>query len=244
MKKLAFRHKRVGKAGSYFISGSRSFLTASHLVALFGIIGAALRLSAEQPDTQPVLAHLTPWISAFLKNKINSFDIPNERVHGLRLNVLEDTNPHSPKYGLSFVWIVMAATEIDWKIAEPRTVANVNTIFEQTSNAEDIIVESGGYFGNKDDGSPIPLGLVIIAGAQKSAKIRWQSGGLIVKKNDETKIIPTAAFTGDNAITEALQSKPIVVKNRAMDILSNQPDFYNRTAVGLDVAGSYVCAGA
>jgi phosphodiester glycosidase len=217
---------------------------ALYLIALIGVVCAIFQLSAEQADTQAAPAHWTPWINAFLKNKINSIEIPNDRVHGLQLNVLQETNPNSSKHGLSVVWIAMPATEVGWRISEPRIVANVNATFEETAAAADIVVESGGYFGNKDDGSPIPLGLVIAAGELKNPKVRWQSGGVIVMKNGETKIMPIAAFTMNNAITEALQSKPIVVKNQAMDILSNQPDFYNRTAVGLDVGGGYVCVGA
>jgi len=77
--------------------------------------------------------------------------LPNKRLRSLRLDVLEDRNPESPKNGLSLVWIVLPVGEVEWTISEPRVSANANAIFAQTAAVEDIIVESGGYFGEKDD---------------------------------------------------------------------------------------------
>jgi uncharacterized protein YigE (DUF2233 family) len=209
---------------------------------LFGIIWAVLTLGIGVADVwSPSLA--TPWVSAFLKNKIHSIELPNKRIQGLHLDVLEEKNPQSPKYGLSLVWLVMPAAEVQWRISEPRTLANANATFAQAADTEDIIIESGGYFGNKEDGTNIPIGLVIAAGKQTSAKAHWKSGGVLIKRSGETGIVPIAAFTPDG-ITEALQSKPLLVKSGAMDILSNQPDLYNRTAIGLDATGNYICVGA
>jgi phosphodiester glycosidase len=218
--------------------------TALNRLGLVGIICATLAIRAPRADVKSSSTLNTTWINAFLKNRIDSIELPNRRLRGLRLNLLEDKNPGSPKLGLSLIWIVMPASQVDWTISEPRVSANANVVFAQTAAREDIIVESGGYFGDKEDGTKIPIGLVVTRGRQTSAKAHWQSGGILVKKNGETKVIPTSAFTPKERITEALQSKPILVKDGMNGILSNRPEFYNRTAVGLDAAGNYICAGA
>jgi phosphodiester glycosidase len=217
---------------------------ALYRLGLVGIICTVLVIRAAADDVESPTRLNTTWINAFLRNKIDSIEVPNKQLRSLHLDVLEDRNPDSPKRGLSLVWIVMPVGEVEWTISEPRVSANVNAIFARTAGAEDIIVESGGYFGDKEDGTKMPIGLVFTAGHQTSAKARWQSGGILVKKNAETKIVPTSAFTAKEAITEALQSKPILVKDGATGILSNRPEFFNRTAVGSDAAGNYICAGA
>ena len=195
---------------------------------------------SESPAPTPGIA----WIDTFLKQKIEFVDLPNTRVNELRLCALEDKNIESPKYGLSIVWLVIPGSTGEWKIAEPRVFSNANEVFNKAAAPEDFVVQNGGFFENGPNETRFPLGLIIADGMQRNPKVDWGSGGILLRSRDEARIVPLPAFGNEPGITEAIQSKPILVKDGKSGIYTSRPEYFNRTAVGLDASGNYICIGA
>jgi hypothetical protein len=104
-------------------------------------------------------------------------------------------------------------------------------------------VIDGGFFDARDDGTKTPVGLVITEGEEKNQKSNWPTGGIILRKQSETMIVEVAAFTPQKDISEALQSIPIVVKGGKRDVFNSRPEYFNRTAIGLDSSDNYVGVG-
>lgn len=121
-------------------------------------------------------------------------------------------------------------------------VADIELLFEETcAQAPASII--GGFFGEREDGTPYPLGLVVSDGRQASPWVPWTVGGAIVVDAANVTGIRYWRDMDDVSPVEALQSKPILVNENANDGIGPHWDRANRVAFGLTDSGDLVLAG-
>jgi hypothetical protein len=104
----------------------------------------------------------------------------------------------------------------------------------------------GGYFGERDDGTPYPVGLVVSDAAEVAPWAAWEVGGAIVVDRDLDTEIRYWSELDPTSIdaAEALQSKPILVDANRNDGIADRSDGWNRVAFGVTADGDLVLAGA
>jgi len=121
-------------------------------------------------------------------------------------------------------------------------VAEVERLFEETcAQAPASII--GGYFGERQDGTPYALGLIVSDGRQASPWAPWTAGGaIVVDAANDTAIRYWHEMEGLDPV-EALQSKPILVDANANDGIGAHWDRANRAAFGLTDGGDLVLIG-
>ena len=93
-------------------------------------------------------------------------------------------------------------------------------------------------------GGHAPLGLAVGDGVTLSpfSPRRW--GGVLVRRDGESAILPLAVLPDDAAWDHALQSSPILVADGANDMLGDDGRLDNRLAVVLDGSGGLALVGA
>lgn len=101
-----------------------------------------------------------------------------------------------------------------------------------------------GFFGYDAARHFIPVGLVISNGSAHSKIMQWGSGGVLAEAGHDISIIPIASFRAKHGISQAIQSKPLLVDAGRRGIKSDPGGLFNRVAVGLDRNGDIIIAGA
>lgn len=117
------------------------------------------------------------------------------------------------------------------------------SIYSEAAAPKDVLVASGGFFGYDEAGHLMPLGLLIDAGRRISRPVRWQSGGMITQGPDGISIVRVADYQADPLVSDALQSKPMLVMDRRNDMPEGESKLSDRIAVGLTERGDVLIIG-
>lgn len=104
-----------------------------------------------------------------------------------------------------------------------------------------LAVVNGGFFGPDHSGAMVPVGLVVADGVRTSAAYTWKSGGVLVA-DPGLRIIPAAEFDRKARFDQAMQCKPMVVRNGVNDMPEGETKRSMRTVIGLEKDGSLVVA--
>src|SRR5258706_2498530 len=183
------------------------------------------------------------WVASLLSRppRLISVDPKNPR---LQVKVVEDTDPHSPRYGVKLCWIVLPKREIGLRVNDLRRLGRSDGIYEAAAQARDIVVADGGYFGYGAKNQYIPIGLVVENGAKRNTQSRWSSGGVLIQEAGRIAVVAISNFRMSPEVEHAVQSKPMLVERGRSVIRSDPQPPFNRTAVGIASEGNIIIAGA
>jgi hypothetical protein len=175
------------------------------LVALVALM-LAPRAHAQSPSS-PDETPFARWLRGPLHREKARLATPAARFEKWR-----DTAIASPRFGttIAVVSVPLARARI---IVEPVVKHGaVETIHGGLAKAGDVAVVSGGFFGRNG----APDGLVLADDSVHNELAAWTEGGVLTQRNGRIAIVPISAFRlgGDE---HALQSKPILVRNRTID---------------------------
>lgn len=116
-------------------------------------------------------------------------------------------------------------------------------IYTDVAKASDLVVMSGGFFGYNKDGDLIPLGLVVDGGRLASRQIKWITGGMIIQGPDGIRIVRAVDYQAGNLISDAIQSKPMLVMGGLNDMPREGLKRSDRVGIGLSETGDLIIAG-
>lgn len=153
------------------------------------------------------------------------------------------TDMNNVRYGLTVCFIKIPLERVNLKIDELREYSSVIDVFEKRCQSSDVIITNGGYFEVTKDGERAPLGLSISNGITLSDKVNWREGGILFQANDTVGIIHINDYT-DQKFREAIQCKPILVRNSKNDIYSNSDSYFDRISIGITNANELIVCGA
>lgn len=148
--------------------------------------------------------------------------------------------PSYPFWGLTVCWVKIPISHSRVNISDIQKRQDINALYKDIANSQDLVLVTGGYFKNK-----LPEGLVISKGKRLSSKVRWNDlGGVLVQRNSVISIEPIKSFVEDSRITEALQSKPILVKDGKIDNLKPDNLRYDKVAIGITLDNELIVVGS
>ena len=145
---------------------------------------------------------------------------------------------------LELVVVVVPGGGARWRVVETDIVAPRAATLAAAACEDAVAVASGGFFVALEGGGYAPLGLAVGNGAELSPFSPRRYGGVLVRADEHSAILPIAAFDPATPWQQALQSSPIVVAEGANDMLRDDHRADNRLAVGLNGAGDMVLVGA
>lgn len=147
------------------------------------------------------------------------------------------------RYGLTVCFIKIPLDRVNLKIDEIRQYDSVRYIFENNKLSTDLVISNGGFFGLDDNHQRVPLGLVISDGATLNSNANWKEGGILFQINDTVGIIHISEYNNQK-FQQAIQCKPILVRNSRLDIYSNSYDFFDRISIGITNEDELIICGA
>lgn len=151
--------------------------------------------------------------------------------------------------GLILAWLYVPAGTVRPVIAQTGTERPLKLLSEALLSP-DLAIVNGGFWANSPDKTCVPDGLLITAGKERSPLADWRGkkgepvGAVVSVKNRLVAISSVKSYRPDPQDDFALQSKPMLVEQGNSGIRSDDSVLWNRTALGVDSAGSLVIAGA
>ena len=153
---------------------------------------------------------------------------------GARVFVADAVRPSDTSSRVTLVWTEVshgAGTVVE--VVDVRKRDEVQLIFERASSEGSVAMVNGGYWGYRADRrTPMPLGLVMSHRRTISPRIAWPSGGSFFVTPSSVGVVKATDTLPDD-VTEAIQSKPILVTGKRIDVGSNPSELYNRAAVAV-----------
>ncbi len=128
------------------------------------------------------------------------------------------------------------------RVRELRLEGRKSEILTQTGCREPLVVTSGGFYANRDQGGSYPLGLVIQDGEEKNRYRRRRFGGFVTFDGANTEVLGLSERRRAEASPNALQSTPILLRGGRVGVGRDEVRF-DRVAVGHTRGGDLVVAG-
>lgn len=187
---------------------------------------------------------LAPWLRELLGKNPHTREVRIGNASAI-VRIFHLSDPTSMRYGLTIVFVTIPSNSYSFRVEDVRKLSEPNSIFDQLSKKEDnFVLVNGGYFGTNDGSHFYPLGLVIAHGKRLSKTWNWNTGGVLFASSDSSaRIVPIRDFS-DYAVTDAIQSKPLLVEHSRSGIRSDTGEIANRTAIAIGNNGSLIIAGA
>lgn len=151
-------------------------------------------------------------------------------------------DPGSLINGLQVCVIKIPSGEVSLKINAIQKKDSINSIFKKSAVTRNSILVSGGFWGYNKNLKEMPIGLVVSNKRIMNKKANWKSGGVLFSIRDSIGVAPISLIEGID-FDEALQSKPLVVKDSRNDIYSNDFNCFDRVCVGISNRGEIVICG-
>jgi hypothetical protein len=117
------------------------------------------------------------------------------------------------------------------------------SLFTQTLCPRAFVVANGSFY-IRDGDKTAPLGLVRVGGKTLANPSRRRSGGFLVVNNGKIDVLPRRSKARALIATDAIESTPLLVKNGADDMRSDDGVRFDRVAVGTAANGRTVVIGA
>jgi hypothetical protein len=129
---------------------------------------------------------------------------------------------------------VLLARGCRMNIREVKKLGLPKDIYRSAGSDNAVLVVTGGFFGYDAKGSYVPIGLVRSNGKRVSRFMPWSSGGILVGDEKSISILTVREISKSEKWPQAIQSKPILISNNAVDVRPNLRDAeFNRVAIGL-----------
>ncbi|MDN3666921.1 phosphodiester glycosidase family protein [Algibacter miyuki] len=135
-------------------------------------------------------------------------------------------------YGLELYYLKIPLNSAKLNVKEVKIKGEMDSIYNEFKTLESIVLISGGFWGYDKSNKEMPLGLIIENGNIKSKKIKWETGGFLFQKDNSIDIVAIKDLDEVN-FDEAIQSKPILVKNFENDIYSDDKIHFDRICIGI-----------
>jgi hypothetical protein len=156
--------------------------------------------------------------------------------------VVEDRDPASDQFGLTICFALFPKGQYSVKVRDVRSVAPLDKGYDDARIPGDLFLMTGGFWAYVNE-RQVPEGLVISDGVVRSSLAFGGQGGIAASNGHGFSIFPTGSATIDQS-TEAVQSKPLLVRDGALDVRGDDLRRSDRTAIALDLSGSVMVAGA
>jgi hypothetical protein len=121
--------------------------------------------------------------------------------------------------------------------------ASATSLFTPALCPRAIVVVNGSFYV-RDGDQTAPLGLVRVGGKTLASASLRRSGGFLVVNDGKIEVLPRAAKARAQVATDAIESTPIVVRNGANDMRSDDHVRFDRVGVGTATNGRTVVIGA
>ena len=140
--------------------------------------------------------------------------------------------------------VVMVADQKTWARVQPVLKRGSAVSLYTPSVCPRAIVVANGSFYVRNGDRTAPLGLVRVGGKTLARPSGRRSGGFLAVNNGKIEILPRAAKNRALGSTDAIESTPVLVRNGANDMRSDDRVRFDRVAVGTTTDRGTVMIGA
>jgi uncharacterized protein YigE (DUF2233 family) len=151
--------------------------------------------------------------------------------------------------GLVLCWLSVPGSFAKVTISETGKL-QPETIWDRATRSSDIAVVNGGFWVTGTHSECVPLGLLIVAGDQRSRLVNWKgkggrpAGGVLEVRDGKVSIKALEFFSHQIRFDFALQSRPILVESGKLAMRGDDGTLWNRTAIGVSFNGDVIIGGA
>jgi hypothetical protein len=207
--------------------------------------GASLRLLARLAAVTFALPAALAWgaptdlAPGFRISARTSSNQPRLRLDRWRLQRKADLTSAS----VELIMVTVADKETKARIRPVLKRGSVGSLYVPALCPGALVVTNGSFY-IRNGYQTAPLGLVRVNGKTLAKPSGRRSGGFLVVNNGRIDVLPRAAIGKALASTDAIESTPIVVRNGANDMRSDDGVRFDRVGVGTIIGGKTVVIGA
>jgi hypothetical protein len=204
-------------------------LSAIALATMAAVAGAV-----EEPTRTPCAPAAPDWLRRVVRGRLK---VALSHQSGVKVFVAEVPRDDADPKATEVVWAeIRGNRRATLEITEVRADTDVTAAFDRISDPADLVLINGSFWGYANDNrTRIPLGLVVSNGKKVVDRIGWTSGGVVYATRSVLRVVGVREPLPATGVISALQSKPIVVAEGAVDIRNETlpRERNNRTAIGV-----------